>query len=332
LIKPAFYTTILFLILVTRLQAQQNLVLNGDFEEYTYCPGNASAPNQTPYEIEKCIGWMPGSYGTSDYYNTCATNPVITVPNNFQGEQWPFNGEGYLGGAATNYNGGAGTDGYSGIMWWEYVQGQLTEPLQSGKIYKFSMEISLAEVSDLMITELGAYFSPVQLSTPNTASLTVVPQCVFYNPDYFRDTSNWVHLETVFMASGEEKFLTIGNFRDNITTDTLRRFDLSPSGINPFLTYVYYDHVVVTKATDVEIPNVFTPNCDGINDVWKLPFSGGSGNVVTILNRWGNVVFESELNGFSWDGKTSTGEQVPDGVYFYRISNTNIAGFIELVR
>jgi OOP family OmpA-OmpF porin len=334
LIRPAFYITIMFILLVNMLQAQQNLVLNGDFEDYTDCPEGVSYPQQNPKEIEKCIGWKPASYGTSDYFNSCAINPAVSIPTNALGDQSAYNGNGYLGGLATSYTGGAGDDSYSGIMWWEYIQGQLITPLEFGEIYKFSMEVSLAEYSDLMITQLGVYFSSSSLSSPNTAALTVVPQCVFYNSDYFRDTVNWVHLETFFIANGDEKYLTIGNFRDNVTTDTLRRYDLTPFGmLNALTTYFYYDHVVLTEASQgVELPNFFTPNGDGINDVWNIPFSGGSGNMVTIMNRWGNVIYASELNGFTWDGLTQNGTEVLDGVYFYRISNTNIAGLIELVR
>jgi OOP family OmpA-OmpF porin len=332
LIKPAFYITILFTLFVQILSAQQNLVLNGDFEEYSSCPQSESMPFQNPKEVEKCIGWGPASFGTSDYFNVCATNLVIAVPDNTFGTQNPFNGNGYLGGYVASYTGGAGTDGYAGVMWWEYIQGHLTTPLVAGKIYKFSMEISLAEVSDLMVTELGVHFSQEPLASPNTAALNANPQCIFYNPNHFQDSIDWVHLESLFIASGNESYLTIGNFRDNVTTDTLRRYDLSPMGANLFVTYFYYDNIVLTEASQgLEIPNVFTPNGDGLNDFWKLPFSVGAGTVVTIMNRWGNVVYDSDLNGFTWDGK-SRGQDVSDGVYFYRISNTNIAGFIEVVR
>ena len=254
--------------------AQQNLVVNGDFEEYSSCPQSESYPLQNPKEIEKCIGWKPATFGTSDYFNTCATNPIISVPTNALGEQQPFNGAGYLGGLFASYGGGAGDDGYSGIMWWEYIQGHLTIPLEQGHMYKFSMEISLSDGSDLMITEMGVYFSNSPISSPNTAALNISPQCVFYEPNYFRDTLNWIHLETYFMASGGEKYLTIGNFRDDQTTDTLRRYDLSPQGLNPFMTYFYIDHVELTDQSD-ELPlgNVFTPNGDGINDLWIYPLS-----------------------------------------------------------
>lgn len=314
--------------------SQQNLVVNGDFEEYSECPTGFSDPSQNPKEIEKCIGWKAPTYGTSDYYNVCASNPNVSVPTNLFGEQPSFNGNGYVGGYFTNYNYGAGTDGYSGIMWWEYIQGRLVNSLEQGKVYRFSMEVSLAEGSDLVINEMGAFFSKDAVSSPNTSSLNVSPQCVFNDLNYFQDTVNWVHLETYFMASGGEQFLTIGNFKDNFTSDTLRRFDISPININPFITYFYIDHVVlIDYSSELTVANGFTPNGDGINDQWKLPFSGEIGQKkVSILNRWGNLIKEGDLNGFTWDGKTENGSECTDGTYFYRISNTNIAGFIELIR
>lgn len=332
MIKPALYIAILLLSFVTTIHAQQNLVVNGDFEEYSSCPVGFSNPFQNPQEIEKCTGWNAPTFGTSDFYNVCAFGTNVAVPNNPFGTQTPFSGNGYLGGYFSCYTGGTGSDGYSGIMWWEYMQGRLIAPLEQGKIYKFSMEVSLAELSDLMITEMGAYFSNYPVSTPNTASLDLSPQCIFYNPNFYRDTINWLHLETLFIASGGEQYITIGNFRNNVETDTLRRYNLEPSSPNFFATYFYIDQVVVTESSSLlDISNGFSPNGDGLNDKWFLPFSGGS-EKVSILNRWGNLIYEEELNGFSWDGKTQTGTECTEGTYFYRISNTNIAGFIELMR
>ncbi len=325
--KLILHIAYLFLPLFTL--GQQNLVVNGDFEQYSDCPIGFSNPFQNPKEIEKCIGWNAPTYGTSDYFNTCAVGTNVEVPSNSVGEQIPFNGNGYLGAFLWNYN-GAGDDGYNGPMWWEYIQGQFTQPLISGNIYKFSMEVSLAEYSDLMITEMGVYFSDFAISSPNTAALNVSPQIVFYEPSFYQDTANWVHLETYYVANGTEKFLTIGNFRDNISSDTLRRFMLDPP---PIYSYYYFDNVVLGDATnDIEVANIFTPNGDGINDVWKLPFAvGNTEKQVYILNRWGNLITQGSLNGFYWDGNDTNGNTVNDGVYFYKVSDTNIAGFIQLV-
>ncbi len=75
---------------------QTNLVFNGDFEIYSSCPLSESSPFQNPYEITKCTGWNAPTYGTSDYFHRCATNPIVSVPSNLGGFQQPFNGDGYL--------------------------------------------------------------------------------------------------------------------------------------------------------------------------------------------------------------------------------------------
>lgn len=312
---------------------QQNLVFNGDFELYSSCPTNVSDPSNIPYEIAKCIYWNAPTYGTSDYFNSCTLSSFVSTPSNFAGNQTPYNGNGYLGAYLSSYTGGTGSDGYNGIMWWEYVQGQFTQVLEAGIVYKFSMEVSLAEYSDLMITELGVYFSDVPISSANTASLTMNPQIVFYEPNFYRDTINWIHLETYYVANGTEKYLTIGNFRNDQITDTLRRYDYEPIFTNPYVTYFYIDNVVLTDASnEIEISNVFTPNGDGVNDVWKLPFSNGnSEKQVFIVNRWGNVIVQGLLTNFLWDGKDANGNAVSDGVYFYKVSDTNISGFIQLI-
>jgi gliding motility-associated-like protein len=69
-----------------------------------------------------------------------------------------------------------------------------------------------------------------------------------------------------------------------------------------------------------EIPNVFTPNGDGKNDVWNI---GGlqlyPEIVVKVFNRWGDLVFESDA-GYteSWDG-TYNGTDSPSATYYYVI-------------
>jgi gliding motility-associated-like protein len=323
---------------------QQNLVYNGDFEEYSSCPDNISVPSEIPYQIEKCIGWTAPTYGTSDYFNECAMDfflsgqvfqpPFSAICQTCFGCQPSFNGKGYLGFGAASYSGGSGSDGYNGIMWWEYVSGKLIEPLIAGEKYKYSMEISLSEVSDLMVSEIGVYISKNEVHTLNTASLNLEPQLIFLDSNFFNDTVNWIHLETEFLADGGEQFITIGNFKDNITTDTLRRI---PINMGQMSTYIFVDDVRIEKVIEIDsinskpISNVFTPNNDGINDVWIFP-SSFENEKISILNRWGNLVFESSISPNFWNGKDSNGNICKEGTYFYKTSNSNKSGFIQLVR
>jgi gliding motility-associated-like protein len=308
--------------------AQQNLVYNGDFEEYSSCPTNLSSPNTIPYEINKCINWTAPTKGTSDYFHQCncsINSGFVCIPVNASGIQDASNGEGYVGFCCI-YQG----EGFNDPMWWEYIQGMLVNSLIQGKLYKFSMELSLGEYSDLMIKELGVYFSNTPVSSSNSVALNVSPQIVFNNSNYFSDTINWVHLESFFLADGGENFITIGNFKDNIQTDTLRRYSDS-NGFNPYIIYFYIDDVRLTES-EIQIPNVFTPNGDDVNDFVPFPNFGNSTNKIVVVNRWGNLVFESNGVNPIWDGKDITGKSCTEGTYFYRINNTNISGFIQLVR
>ena len=76
--------------------------------------------------------------------------------------------------------------------------------------------------------------------------------------------------------------------------------------------------IQVNTATDVFIPNAFTPNGDGVNDQFKI--FGDLSNIyfmeVSVFDRWGEKVFESNDPGFEWDG-TYRGEPAPIGVYIY---------------
>lgn len=65
------------------------------------------------------------------------------------------------------------------------------------------------------------------------------------------------------------------------------------------------------------VPNAFTPNEDGLNDIWKIYQSGLINLECNVFNRWGNLVY-SGVENVAWDGKVN-GEYVQTGEYLYRI-------------
>ena len=68
----------------------------------------------------------------------------------------------------------------------------------------------------------------------------------------------------------------------------------------------------------VYIPNAFTPDNDGVNDVWKIEIRGIDEYALRVFNRWGNLVFESFDSEVHWKGEDSFGDYyVPNGVYSY---------------
>ena len=83
-------------------------------------------------------------------------------------------------------------------------------------------------------------------------------------------------------------------------------------------------------------PSVLTPNRDGHNDEFRmdLPEAISACTNIEIFNRWGMKVFESKGQNIGWDGRTTAGEEVPDGTYFYIVDVKGIVkkGSITLMR
>lgn len=68
----------------------------------------------------------------------------------------------------------------------------------------------------------------------------------------------------------------------------------------------------------LDFPEVFTPNGDGVNDVWVIKkINLFPDNDLIILNRWGNQVYFSKSYQNNWEGTTSAGEPLERGTYFY---------------
>jgi gliding motility-associated-like protein len=76
--------------------------------------------------------------------------------------------------------------------------------------------------------------------------------------------------------------------------------------------------IIVEGCSSIYIPSSFTPNGDGINDVWYPIGEGWEKIEVLIFNRWGELIFQSNnLDGF-WDG-TYQKNIVQNDVYLYKV-------------
>ncbi|HYW94231.1 MAG TPA: gliding motility-associated C-terminal domain-containing protein, partial [Bacteroidales bacterium] len=100
--------------------------------------------------------------------------------------------------------------------------------------------------------------------------------------------------------------------------------------------------ICVDECIKYEIPNVFSPNGDGVNDVLK-PYEYRDVNKIDmkIFNRWGQMIYETQDPNINWDGKImGTDKLASPGVYYYicdvyekRITGIeirNLVGFIHL--
>ena len=80
---------------------------------------------------------------------------------------------------------------------------------------------------------------------------------------------------------------------------------------------------------DVVVPNVFTPNGDGHNDVIHLESPNDGPIRLDIYNRWGQLLFTQSGSIVTWNGRiTGSGEFVVDGVYYYVVEYRNAAAAV----
>ncbi|MCS6904009.1 MAG: choice-of-anchor L domain-containing protein [Bacteroidia bacterium] len=90
----------------------------------------------------------------------------------------------------------------------------------------------------------------------------------------------------------------------------------------------------IIKEPELQIPNVFTPNNDGVNDSWQPLYLGTEKLKCQIFDRWGIQVFVGEGNALEWDGRNQEGKAVEEGTYFYviQVGERSYRGTITVLR
>jgi len=216
---------------------QINLVNNPSFELISSCPSSGD-------QIYLAISWdtpIGGGGGNPELFHECCTEPFICgVPLNsgFTSFQYAQSGVAY-----------AGIDAilsWHGNNWREYIQSKLLTGLTANNSYCVKFYVSLSDQSRAYITHLGAYFDDgsVTPTLPNGIA-NVIPQVV-NTVQVLNDTINWMKIESSFKATGNEEYITIGNF-----------YSISESGIgffgNPSYWGAYY-YIDDVSVIDVSLP------------------------------------------------------------------------------
>lgn len=296
--------------------AAQNLVPNWSFEDMVQCPWAQS-------QLNLATGWINPTGGTADYWHSCWSS-IMT--------QQARTGQGFAGiytYTPPNYD----------IR--EYIQIELSDTLINGKKYCVSFYVNRHEWSEYACNSIGAYFSNTPISSSNSNNLPFIPQVENVSTNELLDTVGWVKVEGQFIANGNEKFLTIGNFRNDITSFA---YFVDSSNV-PHYPYSYYliDDVSVEECPSdtatLNIPNVFTPNGDGVNDLFTIQSEAIENMTCVVFNRWGVKVAEFKQPGQGWDGRTISGQDAAEGVYYYILSGMRVngeaiheKGFLQLLR
>ena len=215
ILKLAYIKFLLLILLLTGIvqqgftQSPYNLVPNYSFESYSVCcsVGNSGADYWGGATIKANIQYS--------YSNVCCTNVNGGVPSNCFGESWQYarTGNGYIS---------IGTSANNGSSLRNYAQTKLINTLKANKCYYIEFWVSLFNNSTFANNNISLLIGDTAIQTYNNKYAPANPQIQLYENPCISDTLNWVQVAGVYTAHGGEQYITIGNFKDDAHTDTLR--------------------------------------------------------------------------------------------------------------
>lgn len=212
----------------------QNLVPNPSFEEFFDCPSTNS-------NMVDCKDWANSgaSNTTPDYFNVCGANG-LGIPNIDFGFQYAHRGDGMSGVITYVWEQSPGWPDYR-----EFIGVPLKEPLIIGETYFMSFHINhsgyLPDWQKIGANKIGMRFSINPFSETNPPSLDNFAH--LYTDSVFVDTVSWYKVSGSFVADQGYEYVSIGNFFNAQSTDTVI-FGGSPFGGSN--AYYYIDDVCVS--------------------------------------------------------------------------------------
>ncbi|MGV3613477.1 MAG: choice-of-anchor L domain-containing protein [Fluviicola sp.] len=217
--------------------------------------------------------------------------------------------------------------------------------------YVFTITDNVCSVTDSieLTSEPGpiAYFTASSTSgcNPLTVTFTNGSQNATSYEWYFGNgnTANVTDLSSqtqVYTSSGNQMLIAINGPCRDTTYSSIQIVECGctdPLATNYDPTAVQNDGSCIFPEPTVIIPNIFTPNGDGNNDVFKLTTTNATEVILKINNRWGTNVYEGTGLDPYWDGKIN-GVMAPDGVYFMQYTVKGLMdkeitgqGFLQLI-
>ncbi|HMQ49274.1 MAG TPA: gliding motility-associated C-terminal domain-containing protein [Saprospiraceae bacterium] len=178
-------------------------------------------------------------------------------------------------------------------------------------------------------------------------------ELAWVNPMDLCDETDDVTGYRIYFAPFEgSDFTLIASFDDSGKLDFEHKPELGIAGcyaltaVDTFFNESAFSNIIcVDNCPFYNLPNAFTPNGDGHNDLFTpYPYCFIDQVDVQIFNRWGSVVYTTKDPNINWDGRDLQGKEVPEGTYYYtcryyerRVSGITpsaeiLSGYIQLVR
>jgi hypothetical protein len=236
ILMPVYKTIVIY------KDAGENLVPNPSFEDYNICPSGIVGR----YERKLVPDWVVPSRGTPDYFNKCGKTDAC-VPKNFAGSARANSGVGYCGIILRkNFTRDNKITGEKAEIYREYIQAEFNAELVKGKKYRVKFYVCNSSNSRFAVDAIGAYISMERPKATHDEVLEFVPQIENPSGKYISNRDYWVAIEGIYEAQGGEKFITIGNFNNNFSTNYIMM-----DGKSDFnYAYYYIDDVSVVEVSE----------------------------------------------------------------------------------
>lgn len=288
------------------LQAQTNLVLNPSFEDKFTCIN-------TSLLLEDYIYFW---YGGRGYFNTCfSSTSGVDVPNNQCGNQMPRTGNAYCG----IYTFSKSTAPPFALR--NYIQTKFNQNLLVGKKYRVAFYVSLGDTMHASNNTIGAHFSSDSLFTLSNGIIAEIPQIENDNNNDLSDKTIWKLVCDTFVAAGNERWMTIGNFYTDSLSE-IAALDSVCAQPNAYAcsAYYYIDDVSVTLIDETGITeqklNNFSLFPNPNNGNFRLHYKGiiAQPLMLYITDVFGKLVDSKKIVSTDSDYE-NTG--LTNGLYFY---------------
>ena len=139
----------------------------------------------------------------------------------------------------------------------------------------------------------------------------------------------------VRFESSENSIVEISGINMTVLKEGTVMITAVQEGDNNWNPAVNVTQSIVTLPTFENIRSLFTPNNDGMNDYWYIPYIEQYGTIsVQIYNRFGKLLYKSSAYKNDWDG-TYNGNPLPEAAYYYIIKSSEkglIKGVVNMVR
>ena len=204
---------------------------------------------------------------------------------------------------------------------WDFGDGNVSS--QGVTVYTYEMPGNYS-ITATAFTNEGCYDS-LTITFPNAVTIYPNPDPSFtIDPQVMDISEAETHITSLYQDGTCQYFMTDGGEIDQCEFD----YSWTAAGIQTITHYVTSPEGCVSSTTGQVIiqgftfyaPLAFTPNDDGINDVWLPVMTGVRGFDMSIYNRWGDLVYHNTDMNQPWTGQIDLGNHyAPNGVYHYRI-------------